>query len=119
MIAAKQYGVASRIIDLCTFDVTRNPLRCGDLFDAIVTDPPCACCLPDVMMIGFLLTLRARVYNLIYVADFAKDGVRAGAKRLGRKDTDRDRRIQKRIATSESEHLQSTAYVISVYSAST
>lgn len=77
MIAAEQYGVASRIIDLCTFDVTRNPLRCGDLFDAIVTDPPY--------------------------------GVRAGAKRLGRKDTDRDRRIQKRIASSESEHLQSTA----------
>ncbi|KAJ7045462.1 S-adenosyl-L-methionine-dependent methyltransferase [Mycena alexandri] len=51
--AAKQYGVADRIVDLCTFDVTRNPWRCGDLFDTIVTDPPY--------------------------------GVRAGAKRLGRK----------------------------------
>ncbi|GLB37684.1 putative RNA methylase family UPF0020 [Lyophyllum shimeji] len=51
--AAKQYGTESRIIDLCTFDVTRNPWRCGGLFDAIVTDPPY--------------------------------GVRAGAKRLGRK----------------------------------
>ncbi|CAK5281512.1 unnamed protein product [Mycena citricolor] len=51
--AAKQYGVADHIIDLCTFDVTRNPWRCGDLFDTIVTDPPY--------------------------------GVRAGAKRLGRK----------------------------------
>jgi tRNA (guanine10-N2)-methyltransferase len=51
--AAAQYGVASRIIDLCTFDVTNNPWRCGSLFDAIVTDPPY--------------------------------GVRAGAKRLGRK----------------------------------
>jgi len=51
--AAKQYGVADRIMDLCTFDVTRNPWRCGSLFDAIVTDPPY--------------------------------GVRAGAKRLGRK----------------------------------
>ncbi|KAJ3570013.1 hypothetical protein NP233_g4681 [Leucocoprinus birnbaumii] len=51
--AATQYGVASRIIDLCTFDVTHNPWRCGELFDAIVTDPPY--------------------------------GVRAGAKRLGRK----------------------------------
>ncbi|KAJ7703248.1 RNA methylase [Mycena rosella] len=51
--AAKQYGVADRIIDLCTFDVTCNPWRCGDLFDTIVTDPPY--------------------------------GVRAGAKRLGRK----------------------------------
>ncbi|KAF8629167.1 hypothetical protein AX17_005752 [Amanita inopinata Kibby_2008] len=53
MRAAKQYGVSSRIVDLCTFDVTQNPWRCGELFDAIVTDPPY--------------------------------GVRAGAKRLGRK----------------------------------
>ncbi|KAI0705097.1 tRNA guanosine-2'-O-methyltransferase [Cerioporus squamosus] len=51
--AAAQYGVANRIMDLCTFDVTQNPWRCGELFDAIVTDPPY--------------------------------GVRAGAKRLGRK----------------------------------
>ncbi|KAH9935695.1 tRNA guanosine-2'-O-methyltransferase [Fomitopsis serialis] len=51
--AAAQYGVASRILDLCTFDVTRNPWRCGEMFDAIITDPPY--------------------------------GVRAGAKRLGRK----------------------------------
>ncbi|KAJ3762388.1 tRNA guanosine-2'-O-methyltransferase [Lentinula raphanica] len=53
--AASQYGVVSRIIDICTFDVTNNPWRCGELFDAIITDPPC------------------------------KYGVRAGAKRLGRK----------------------------------
>jgi len=46
--------VAQRIVDLCTFDVTRNPWRCGELFDAIITDPPY--------------------------------GVRAGAKRLGRKN---------------------------------
>ncbi len=39
--AAAQYGVSQRIMDLCTFDVTRNPWRCGELFDAIVTDPPC------------------------------------------------------------------------------
>jgi len=51
--AAAQYGVAHRIVDLCTFDVTHNPWRCGELFDAIITDPPY--------------------------------GVRAGAKRLGRK----------------------------------
>ncbi|ESK96669.1 rna methylase [Moniliophthora roreri MCA 2997] len=51
--AASQYGVAQRILDLCTFDVTHHPWRCGELFDAIVTDPPY--------------------------------GVRAGAKRLGRK----------------------------------
>ncbi|KAH8107747.1 tRNA guanosine-2'-O-methyltransferase, partial [Cristinia sonorae] len=51
--AAAQYGVDKRIIDLCTFDVTQNPWRCGEMFDAIITDPPY--------------------------------GVRAGAKRLGRK----------------------------------
>ncbi|KAF9527300.1 tRNA guanosine-2'-O-methyltransferase [Crepidotus variabilis] len=51
--AASQYGLASRIMDLAVFDITRNPLRCGELFDAILTDPPY--------------------------------GVRAGAKRLGRK----------------------------------
>ncbi|VDC06429.1 unnamed protein product [Peniophora sp. CBMAI 1063] len=53
MRAAAQYEVDKRVLDLCTFDVTRNPLRCGGFFDAIVTDPPY--------------------------------GVRAGAKRLGRK----------------------------------
>jgi len=61
--AATQYGTASRIVDLATFDVTRNPWRCGELFDAIVTDPPY--------------------------------GVRAGAKRLGRKKelTDRQKEL--------------------------
>jgi len=39
--AATQYGTASRVMDLATFDVTHNPWRCGELFDAIVTDPPC------------------------------------------------------------------------------
>ncbi len=28
-------------MDLSTFDVTQNPWRCGELFDAIITDPPC------------------------------------------------------------------------------
>jgi tRNA (guanine10-N2)-methyltransferase len=41
MRAAAQYGVRQRILDLCTFDITRNPWRCGGLFDAIITDPPC------------------------------------------------------------------------------
>ena len=40
--AATQYGVASRLVDLSVFDLTHHPWRCGDLFDAIVTDPPCA-----------------------------------------------------------------------------
>lgn len=50
--AAAQYGTASRIIDLATFDITHNPWRCGELFDAIVTDPPCklmSCCFQYVM----------------------------------------------------------------------
>lgn len=59
--AAAQYGVDSRIMDLCTFDVTHNPWRSGCLFDAIVTDPPY--------------------------------GVRAGAKRLGRKKAREDRQL--------------------------
>ncbi|KAH7921404.1 tRNA guanosine-2'-O-methyltransferase [Leucogyrophana mollusca] len=57
--AATQYGVADKIVDLCTFDITHNPWRCGGLFDAIITDPPY--------------------------------GVRAGAKRLGRKKEREDR----------------------------
>lgn len=39
--AAAQYGVQSRIMDLSTFDITRNPWRCGGFLDAIITDPPC------------------------------------------------------------------------------
>jgi len=39
--AAAQYGVEQRIVDLCTFDVTRSPWRRGSFFDAIITDPPC------------------------------------------------------------------------------
>ncbi|KAF7793904.1 hypothetical protein EIP86_005026 [Pleurotus ostreatoroseus] len=63
--AAAQYGVLDHILDLCTFDVTQNPWRCGELFDAIITDPPY--------------------------------GVRAGAKRLGRKK-DTGRPIQPHMA---------------------
>ncbi|TDL24257.1 tRNA guanosine-2'-O-methyltransferase [Rickenella mellea] len=67
MRAATQYGVEARIVDVCTFDVTRNPWRCGALFDAIVTDPPY--------------------------------GVRAGAKRLGRKNP--EKRVDIRTAGRE------------------
>src|SRR5260221_12190933 len=66
--AATQYGVESRIIDLATFDITQNPWRCGQLFDAIVTDPPCKVSVSPSAM-----------------TKFDPDGVRAGAKRLGRK----------------------------------
>ena len=71
MRAAKQYGVSERILDLCTFDVTKNPWRCGELFDAIITDPPC-------MFLCHLLPLTP-------TNRLTADGVRAGAKRLGRK----------------------------------
>ena len=47
MRAAAQYGTRQRILDLCTFDVTRNPWRCGGLFDAIITDPPCKFASPE------------------------------------------------------------------------
>ena len=55
--SAVQYGVLPRIVDTPSFDLTQHPFRCGELFDAIITDPPY--------------------------------GVRAGAKRLGRKEGDR------------------------------
>jgi tRNA (guanine10-N2)-methyltransferase len=75
--AAAQYGVRERILDLCTFDITRNPWRCGALFDAIVTDPPCK--LP-------YLQNRCEHNNYQPKSDSSfLDGVRAGAKRLGRK----------------------------------
>jgi tRNA (guanine10-N2)-methyltransferase len=77
MRAAAQYAVRQRILDLCTFDITRNPWRCGALFDAIITDPPCK----------FSSHLRRRSeHTTLSESDlFSVDGVRAGAKRLGRK----------------------------------
>lgn len=74
--AAAQYGVRERILDLCTFDITRNPWRCGALFDAIITDPPCK-----------LSYLQNRCgHDSQSGSDSSSlDGVRAGAKRLGRK----------------------------------
>lgn len=58
--SAEQYGVQHHLLDSLCFDVTQHPFRSGELFDAIVTDPPY--------------------------------GVRAGAKRIGRKDVDKLRR---------------------------
>ncbi|WAQ88987.1 hypothetical protein PtA15_10A410 [Puccinia triticina] len=52
--SAKQYGVSQKLLDCAVFDMTQNPWRTGEIFDAIICDPPY--------------------------------GVRAGAKRLGRKD---------------------------------
>lgn len=69
--AAEQYGVESRVLDLCTFDVTHNPWRRGGIFDAIVTDPPC---------------MPANKSASASHTDICTDGVRAGAKRLGRKE---------------------------------
>ena len=70
MRAAAQYGVSDRIMDLCTFDLTRNPWRCGELFDAIITDPPC---------------MSSSCSRALPLTHDSEDGVRAGAKRLGRK----------------------------------
>lgn len=53
--AAAQYGVANRIMDLCTFDVTQNPWRCGELFDAIVTDPPCTLAIHLLLAIAHIV----------------------------------------------------------------
>ncbi|KAG8812167.1 hypothetical protein FRC17_002165 [Serendipita sp. 399] len=38
--SASQYGVLDRILDCCTFDITRSPLRRGNFLDAIISDPP-------------------------------------------------------------------------------
>ncbi|GAA5892801.1 tRNA (guanine-N2-)-methyltransferase [Sporobolomyces salmoneus] len=38
--SAAQYGVTDRIVDCSSFDMTQHPFRTGELFDAIVTDPP-------------------------------------------------------------------------------
>ena len=62
--SAAQYAVQDRFLDCLTFDVTQGPLRRGGWVDAIVTDPPCA-------------SLKGL------------DGVRAGAKRSGKKVTRR------------------------------
>ncbi|POY73987.1 hypothetical protein BMF94_2798 [Rhodotorula taiwanensis] len=78
--SAEQYGVWNRILDCYTFDMTQHPWRTGELFDAIVTDPPY--------------------------------GVRAGAKRLGRDEGEREVQPQV-IAGRESEgyHHQFHDYV--------
>lgn len=39
--SASQYGVSDRILDCCTFDITKSPFRIGSFLDAIVSDPPC------------------------------------------------------------------------------
>ncbi|KAG9054588.1 hypothetical protein FS842_004721 [Serendipita sp. 407] len=38
--SAAQYEVLDRILDCCTFDITRSPLRRGNFLDAIISDPP-------------------------------------------------------------------------------
>lgn len=82
--AATKYGLRNRILDCLTFDVTRNGWRRGGLFDAIITDPPCK--QTDL----FFLRSRADSENVAFVR---VDGVRAGAKRLGRNE--KNGRMQK------------------------
>lgn len=72
MRAAKQYGVSESILDLCTFDVTKNPWRCGELFDAIITDPPCEFRVPcswkltlNTAQMGFVRVLSAWAGKLL------------------------------------------------------
>lgn len=70
MRSAEQYGVGDKILDCLTFDVTKNPLRRGGWLDAIITDPPCRSG-PWFGISGWQ----------------ALDGVRAGAKRLGKRES--------------------------------
>lgn len=75
--AAEAYGVRDRVLDCLTFDVTRNMWRRGGILDAIITDPPC-----ELIVRGFLVALHKTDYPFP-----CTDGVRAGAKRLGRRET--------------------------------
>ncbi|KAL8286665.1 hypothetical protein RQP46_004193 [Phenoliferia psychrophenolica] len=71
--SAAQYGVTDKILDCAAFDLTQHPFRTGEIFDAIVTDPPY--------------------------------GVRAGAKRLGRKDNRIEPYVPALIPGRESEGM--------------
>jgi tRNA (guanine10-N2)-methyltransferase len=67
MRSAKQYGIDQRFLDNMCFDITHGPWRRGGVLDAIITDPPCE--------------------HLTIVEYLTADGVRAGAKRLGKAST--------------------------------
>ncbi|KAI8340203.1 S-adenosyl-L-methionine-dependent methyltransferase [Chlamydoabsidia padenii] len=73
----EQYNLQGRVLDSLVFDVTKNPWRCDDWLDAIVTDPPY--------------------------------GVRAGAKKLGRKDEDK-KPLQLRSYEGVPMHLREDYY---------
>jgi tRNA (guanine10-N2)-methyltransferase len=71
------------VLDCLTFDVTRNAWRRGGLFDAIITDPPCESTLK------LSIVYQSTPPKLILGDDpypAVLDGVRAGAKRLGRNE---------------------------------
>ncbi|KAI8093582.1 uncharacterized protein BX664DRAFT_330022 [Halteromyces radiatus] len=72
----EQYNLQGRVLDSLVFDVTRNPWRCDDWLDAIVTAPY---------------------------------GVRAGAKRLGRKD-ELKKPLQERSYEGVPMHLREDYY---------
>ncbi|ORZ15647.1 hypothetical protein BCR42DRAFT_437915 [Absidia repens] len=72
----EQYNLQGRVLDSLVFDVTRNPWRCDDWLDAIVTAPY---------------------------------GVRAGAKKLGRKDEDK-KPLQLRSYEGVPMHLRQDYY---------
>ncbi|KAJ3365668.1 hypothetical protein GGF31_008473 [Allomyces arbusculus] len=36
----EQYGLQDRVVDCLVYDMAHHPLRAGELFDAIITDPP-------------------------------------------------------------------------------
>ena len=76
--AAAQYEVADRIVDLSTFDVTQNPWRAGNLFDAIITDPPCKLIL-CIILCAVLNTLQmasGQEQNVLGVKTLPKRGLK-------------------------------------------
>lgn len=112
--AAEQYGCLDQILDCMTFDVTTHPWRRGGWVDAIITDPPCEyesiragtmsfgllaftaydsrngrwqveICTGRLLVWGSKGGQRRSPWSTPRLAN-ATDGVRAGAKRAGKKD---------------------------------
>jgi tRNA (guanine10-N2)-methyltransferase len=71
-----QYDLGDRVLDTLTFDICHNPWRIDNWLDAIVTDRKCSLSLFTAPLV---LSLILRI--------IAPYGVRAGAKKLGRKES--------------------------------
>lgn len=73
-----QYDLGDRVLDTLTFDICHNPWRIDNWLDAIVTDRKFK------IRLVFATMVHANNVLWVYLAPY---GVRAGAKKLGRKET--------------------------------